>query len=195
MKDALVLVDVINDFRHEDGEALLVSFRARHGGLRTALDCSRGRIPVIYANDDGGRWSGDAPGLVRDAVTGGLGAELVERVAPRSADHFIFKPRYSAFDSTPLEILLRELQVERLLLAGTVTERCVAQTAIAARELGFKVTILTDACACVDPRLEEIALEYLDEVAGVCLGTIVTLASELDTSQPAPGARSRAAAG
>jgi nicotinamidase-related amidase len=172
MIDGLVLVDVINDFRHEDGDALLASFRARQSGLVAALERSRGRIPVIYANDDAGRWDGDAPGLVRAATTSGRGAELVEPLAPRSGDHFIFKPRYSAFDSTPLEILLRQLRVERLLLAGAVTERCVAQTAIAARELGFKVTVLPEACACVDAHLEGIALEYLEEVAGVCLGTI-----------------------
>lgn len=37
MKDALLLVDVINDFRHEDGDALLVSFRERHAALSRAL--------------------------------------------------------------------------------------------------------------------------------------------------------------
>jgi nicotinamidase-related amidase len=43
---------------------------------------------------------------------------------------------------------------------------CVAQTAIDARELGYKVTVLADACACVDPRLEAVALEYLEAVTG-----------------------------
>lgn len=49
------------------------------------------------------------------------------------------------------------------------TERCVTQTAIAARELGFKVTVMADACACVDARLERVALEYLRDVVGVRL--------------------------
>lgn len=44
---------------------------------------------------------------------------------------------------------------------------CVTQTAIAARELGFKVTVLAAACACVDERLERVALEYLTDVVGV----------------------------
>ena len=44
---------------------------------------------------------------------------------------------------------------------------CVVQTAIDARDLDFKVTVLADACACVDERLERIALEYLQEVVGV----------------------------
>jgi biuret amidohydrolase len=77
------------------------------------------------------------------------------------------KPSYSAFDHTPLELILRDLEVERLLLAGTSTEGCVAQTAIDARELGFKVSVLADACATVDERIERIAIEYLEAVAGV----------------------------
>jgi nicotinamidase-related amidase len=44
---------------------------------------------------------------------------------------------------------------------------CVTQTAIAARELGFKVTVLADCCATLDPEVEEIALAYLERVVGV----------------------------
>jgi nicotinamidase-related amidase len=169
MKDALLLVDVVNDFRHEDGEALLASFRVRQPRLVEALDRARGSIPVVYANDDWGRWDGDAPRMVRDAVTNGPGGELVAQVAPRDGEPVVLKPRYSAFDSTPLAILLDHLGVERILLAGMATEMCVTQSAIAARELGYKVTVLADACACVDERLEQIALEYLGDVAGVCV--------------------------
>jgi len=66
-----------------------------------------------------------------------------------------------------MEILLGSLEIERLLLAGMATEMCVTQTAIAARELGYKVTVLAGACACVDDRLEQIALAYLADVVGV----------------------------
>jgi nicotinamidase-related amidase len=167
VRDALLLVDVINDFRHEDGDALLESFRARHGGLKDALARSRGVVPVLYANDDWGRWDGNAPGLVREAIENGLAGELVAAIAPVEGDRVVLKPRYSAFDSTPLDILLRRLAVERILLAGTATEMCVTQTAIAARELGYKVSVVTGACACVDERLEALALEYLREIVGV----------------------------
>ena len=169
MNDALWLVDVLNDFLHEDGDALLASFRVRHGALSAELESARGSMPVVYANDDWGRWDANAPGLVRSAVAHGRGGELVAAIAPRDGDRVVLKPRYSAFDSTPLEILLRQLEIEHLLLAGMATEMCVTQTAIAARELGFKVTVLPDACACVDERLEHIALEYLRDVVGVRL--------------------------
>jgi nicotinamidase-related amidase len=159
----------VNDFRHENGDQLLASFRDRHGGLVAALEAARSAgIPVIYANDNEGAWDGDAPGQVRKAVEG-RGGELVAAVAPREGDRFVVKPRYSAFDHTPLDIILRDLEVERILLAGAATEGCVVQTAVDAREQGFKVTVLADACATNDERLERIALEYLEEVVGARL--------------------------
>jgi nicotinamidase-related amidase len=166
MNDGLLLVDVIDDFRHEDGEVLLASFRERQPALVAALEDARGRIPVVYANDMRGRWDSDAPGFTAEVRAHGLGGELVAAVAPQEGDVFVFKPRYSAFDSTPLAILLGELEIERLLLAGNATEMCVTQTAIAARELGYKVTVLADCCATLDPELERISLRYLERVVG-----------------------------
>ena len=61
--------------------------------------------------------------------------------------------------------MLGHLGIERILPAGMATEMCVTQSAIAARELGYKVSVL--ARACVDERLESVALEYLGDVAGV----------------------------
>jgi nicotinamidase-related amidase len=159
----------VNDFRHEDGEQLLASFRDRHGALLAALESARSAgIPVIYANDNEGVWDGDAPGQVRKAVEG-PGGELVAAIAPQEGDRFVVKPRYSAFDHTPLDLILRDLEVERILLAGAATEACVVQTAVDAREMGFKVTVLVDACATNDERLERIAFEYLEEVVGARL--------------------------
>jgi nicotinamidase-related amidase len=167
VKDALLVVDVFNDFDHDDGEELLASFRERGRGMRDALAAARaGHVPVIYVNDQQG-WTGDAPGLVRSAVEASAGADVIAPLAPQRDDAFVLKPRYSAFDHTPLVLLLRELEVERLLLMGAATEGCVVQSAIDARELGFKVTILADACATNDEELEDLALRYAERVGGV----------------------------
>jgi nicotinamidase-related amidase len=166
VNDALLLVDVVNDFEHEDGERLLESFRARHEGFVAAVERARSDgLTVVYANDTYGDWRGDAPALVRRALEG-RGGELVEAIAPREDECFIVKPRYSAFDHTPLALILREREIERLLLGGMSTEGCVAQTTIDARELGFKVSVLAGACATLDERIERVALEYLQSVAG-----------------------------
>ena len=167
MKDALLVIDVVGEFDHDDGDRLLASFRARLHGLRDTLTAARGRrTPVIYVNDRHGRWDGDAPGLVRAALDG-PGGDVVAALAPEDGEPFILKPRYSAFDHTPLELLLRELEVERLLLMGGATEACIVQSGIDARELGFKVTIVAAACATIDEEVERISLRYAEEVAGI----------------------------
>jgi nicotinamidase-related amidase len=167
VKDVLLLVDVINDFRHEDGKKLLASFRERHGALVSAIERARADgMPIVYANDNYGDWVGDASRLVREAIEHGLGGDLVRAIAPVESDRMVVKPRYSAFDHTPLELILRDLEAERILLAGTATEMCVVQTAIDAKEEGFKVTILADACATTDVRLERLALEYAETIVG-----------------------------
>jgi nicotinamidase-related amidase len=169
VKDALLLVDVLTSFDHDDGEQLLDSFRERLPGFQRILSRARDDgVPVVYVNDMGGRWDSDAPALVRDGLKG-CGGDLIAEIAPQPGDHVVLKPRYSAFDHTPLVLLLRELEVERLLIAGAATERCLMQSAIDARELGFKVTIVTDACATVDERLERLSFEYAQEVVGAFL--------------------------
>ncbi|MBA3561962.1 MAG: isochorismatase family protein, partial [Actinobacteria bacterium] len=45
-------------------------------------------------------------------------------VSPRRGERFVVKPRYSAFDHTPLELILEALECQRLLLAGMTTEGC-----------------------------------------------------------------------
>ena len=108
-----------------------------------------------------------------DALRESRGADVVGDDLPDVAvgedDRFVVKPRYSGFDHTPLELILRDLDVHRILLAGAATEGCVVQTAIDGRELGFKVTVLADACASPDERLEQVALTYLEEVVGALI--------------------------
>jgi nicotinamidase-related amidase len=165
---ALLLVDVIKDFRHDDGERLLASYRARHPALLRTLESSRETgVPVLYANDNAGAWDSDAPALIGAAVQEGLAGDLVAAVAPRPGESFVLKPRYSAFDATPLETILRELDVAELLVAGTATEMCVFQTVTDALRAGFEPAVQADACATVDEENERLALRYLERVLSV----------------------------
>lgn len=167
MKDALLVIDVVSEFQHEDGERLLSSFRQRLPVIAETIATCRGRsMPVVYANDYEGHWDSDASRIVRDALAG-IGGDVAAALAPRESEPFILKPRYSAFDHTALELLLRELRIERLLLAGGTTEGCIVQTGIDARELGLKVTIVAGACTTIDEALETIALTYARKIAGM----------------------------
>jgi nicotinamidase-related amidase len=167
LNDVLLVVDLLSDFAHHDGVKLRASFARRSPVIASRLERARRHgVPVVYANDNAGLWQSDAGGAVRRAMAGPE-ADRMEALAPQPEDRFVLKPRYSAFDHTPLELILDELGCERVQLFGMTTEGCVAQTAIAARERGLKVTVLADACATVDPWLERTALAYLVDVAGV----------------------------
>jgi nicotinamidase-related amidase len=166
MQDALIVLDVISEFAHRDGAALRESLREHREALRDVLDDARERgIPVIYVNDASEQWGHDIAARIRRAVEA-PGGDVLRTLVPREHEPFLLKPGYSAFDHTALELLLREARIERILLTGAATEMCVVQTAIAAREIGLKVTILADACAAVDERDARIGLEYAERIAG-----------------------------
>ena len=161
------MVDVLATFDHEDGASLLASFRERGTQMAAALAAARSAgIAVIYVNDDRDRWDSDAPALGREAASG-PGGDVVAPLLPQPGDRVLLKHRYSAFDQTALDLLLASLEVERVVLIGASTEGCVVQTALDARERGLKATILADACATADTRLEETALNYAEEVGGI----------------------------
>jgi nicotinamidase-related amidase len=163
---ALIVLDLIDEFEHADGDRLLSSLRERAGALRAALEhARRSGTDVVYVNDAAGRWDGDAPGHVHDALAA-AGGDVLRALVPRPGDLFVFKAAYSAFDGTPLARILDERRVERIVVVGAATEMCVAQTAIQAREHGLQVTVLRDACASVHPGNERIALAYLENVTG-----------------------------
>jgi nicotinamidase-related amidase len=165
--DALLVIDVFDDFDHDDAEQLLGSFRARGAAMASAIAMAReAGVPVIYVNDDRDRWDSDAPALACDAANGS-GGEIIRQLLPRPGDHLLLKHRYSAFDHTALELLLEAKSTERIVVVGAATEGCVVQTALDAREHGLKATILAEACATTDEEREETALRYAQDVGGI----------------------------
>lgn len=117
---ALLLIDVINDLEFKEGRSLLK--RARPVGERIAQLKKRAKksnVPVIYVNDNFGKWQSDFKRLVahclRDDV---FGRPLVQRLTPEEDEYFVLKPKNSAFYATTLNILLDYLKVKTLILTG-----------------------------------------------------------------------------
>jgi nicotinamidase-related amidase len=78
-------------------------------------------------------------------VAGTPGAEVVTELAPRDEDYVVPKRRYSGCFGTDLDMLLRELGVDTVVLTGLHTNICVRHTAADAFQEGYSVVVPTDA--------------------------------------------------
>jgi len=147
---ALLLIDVINDLDFAGGENLLA--QAKPMALALANLKSRAKangVPVIYANDNFGRWRSDFPRLVDHCLRPeARGREIVARLRPCDDDYFVLKPKHSAFFQTNLEILLDYLGAKRLILTGMAGDICVLFSANDAYMRDFRVRVPADCIAC-----------------------------------------------
>jgi nicotinamidase-related amidase len=163
---ALLIIDVINDLEFEGGEKLLEP--ALPMAERLAVLAARARaigIPVIYANDNFGRWRSDFRALLHRCLTSGVrGRPLAERLQPAAEDYFVLKPKHSAFYSTALPTLLEHLQVTTLVLTGLATHMCVLMTAADAHMRDFTLIVPEDCVASEDPRDQAWALRHMATV-------------------------------
>ncbi len=128
---ALLLIDFMNPFDYAGAELLAPrAIRAAQNASRLKARMRAARVPVIYANDNFGRWESDFEAVVANCrERGGASARIVELLAPAAGDRSILKPRHSAFFGTPLEFLLDELGADTLVLTGISADSCIMFTA------------------------------------------------------------------
>lgn len=162
MKSALIVVDMLNEYDHEDAEVLIESVRAALPAMRGLVERARREgTPAVYVNDNYGDWGAGRPEIVERAIAGRAG-DLVEPIAPVEGSWFISKARHSIFYETQLEYLLREQEIERIVLVGQVTEQCVLYSALDAYVRHFDVAVPADAVAGIHPDLADAALRMME---------------------------------
>lgn len=175
---ALLLVDVINDMEFPGGAALLehaLPAAARIAELKHTAKAVG--IPVIYANDNFGRWRSDFREVVERCLTSGVrGEPVAQLLLPEPDDYFILKPKHSAFHATALDTLLRYLHTRRLIIAGFAADACVLVTAAEAHMRDYGVFVPSD---CVASRSAEHTRGALDHMERV-LDADIRSAAELD---------------
>ena len=138
---ALLLIDVINPIDFEGGERLL----AHALPMARSLAAFKRRVkaagvPVIYVNDNFERWRSDFRKLVEHCLEAHVrGKPVVEQLPPEDADYFVLKPKHSAFFQTNLEILLKYLGVDTLIMTGMAGDICVLFSANDAYMRDFRI--------------------------------------------------------
>jgi nicotinamidase-related amidase len=163
---ALLLIDVINDLEFDGGDKLLLHALAMADALAALKRRAKSSgIPVIYANDNFGRWRSDFPTLVEHFLkTNVRGRAIVAQLRPDEDDYFVLKPKHSAFFQTNLELLLRYLGVSTLILTGLAGDICVLFSAHDAYMRDLRIIVPSDCIACEDPERSRQALSLMQRV-------------------------------
>jgi nicotinamidase-related amidase len=128
---AVLLIDVINDLDFPEAEQLLKSALPMARQIAALKKRAKAEaVPVVYANDNFGRWRSDLHAQTEHCLNDGVpGRPLVELLRPEKDDYFILKPKHSGFFSTTLDTLLEYLGVKTVILTGIATNICVLFTA------------------------------------------------------------------
>jgi nicotinamidase-related amidase len=159
---ALVVIDMINTYDHEDAERLRESARDAVPVIADLLRSARDSgAPVIYVNDNFGEWRSDHRALLEQALAGDY-ASLIEPIVPDDEAMFVVKARHSIFYETPLEYLLGQEEIEEIVLTGQATEQCILYSALDAHIRHIPVIVPREAVAHIHEDLAEAALRMME---------------------------------
>jgi nicotinamidase-related amidase len=143
-ESALLIIDVINDLDFPEANQLMHYAPAMARKIAKLKErAHKAGVPVIYVNDNFGRWRSDFRRLVEHCREGKARA-IVDLLRPDEDDYFVLKPKHSGFFSSTLETLLRYLSARTLILTGIAGNYCVLFTANDAYMRDYKLIVPSD---------------------------------------------------
>lgn len=179
---AILVIDVQHDFIDDDAPIPCLRGREIVPRLQELLDAARAaRIPIVYTQEahrasriDFGRELDYGETL--HCLEGSRGVEIIPELRPRAGDHVLVKRRYSGFFATDLDLLLKGLGVDTVVLTGVATDVCVRATAQDAMQLDYRVMVPRECVAGTSVSRHEAALENIAYV----FGKVVSLSAVID---------------
>lgn len=161
-RTAVLVVDMSNDFCVEGGLMVLPGAERLYPPQRLVLDAARASGGVVIFVCDSHR-----QGLRRDrefvkraphCMDDTWGSGIVAELDPQPQDHIVLKRRYSGFFQTDLDLTLKDMQCDTVVVMGVVTNICVRSTVHDAFFLGYRVLVPHDCVAATGPREQESSL-------------------------------------
>jgi nicotinamidase-related amidase len=161
-RTALIVIDMINSYDFPDAEQLAGSVEESLPAMQHLIDrAHQDDVLTIYVNDNFGAWRSNRDELLRSALDSPY-RHLVEPIKPHDDALFVVKARHSVFFQTPLEYLLGQEEIDRVVLIGQVTEQCVLYSALDAYIRHIEVAVPRDAVAHIHEHLAEASLELME---------------------------------
>jgi nicotinamidase-related amidase len=164
----VLLVDVINGFDFRGSQPLVrAAERAAPNIERLLARARRARVPVVYVNDNFGRWRSDFAATVEACIQPGQpGRRVSQHLRPDKSDYFVLKPQYSGFYYSTLELLLEHVGARTLVICGFATNLCVLFTANDAYMRGYELIVPEDCTGSNTPGLTRAALAHVRTALG-----------------------------
>lgn len=163
VRPALIIVDMVVDF--VTGKFGNPYAQGIVPNIRLLIDKAHEKnIPVIYLRDAHTEEDKELSLWGKHAMEGDKGSEIIPELSPQEGDYVIKKKVYSGFYKTNLEEVLRNLNVDTVILTGTSTHICVLHNSADAFFRGFEVIVVSDATASFVPEEHERALKYMKDI-------------------------------
>ena len=162
----VLLIDLINDFEFDGADPMFKNTLAIAQPIaKLKKNAKAAGIPVIYVNDNFGKWQSDFRKLVDHCVEDNVkGKPIAQLLRPDEQDYFVLKPKHSAFYSTSLDLLLRYLKANTLILTGIAGNICVLFTASDGYMRDFNLLVPQDCIASETEADNQHALAYMSKV-------------------------------
>jgi ureidoacrylate peracid hydrolase len=161
-RTAVLVIDMLNDFCKRGGAMVLPGYETLLAPQRAIIGAARqtGAVVVFVIDSHRQNLRRDREFLKRTphCIEGSWGAEVIEDLEPRADDLYVIKRRYSAFFNTDLDVTLRDLEIETVIVMGVVTNICVRSTVHDAFFHGYQVVVPEDTVAATSPREQESSL-------------------------------------
>lgn len=167
-KTALLIIDMQNGFLDPASPLCIRTAAATVPACALAAERARAAgMPVFFVRRQYRADGSDVEKARREVweaggrplAPGSLSADGPEGLRPRPEDQIIYKPRWSAFFATSLDLVLRRLEVGAVALAGTTTPNCIRATCYDALALDYGVTVLEDCCSSQTEEIQRVNLE------------------------------------
>lgn len=175
---AILVIDMLNDFvtgalKCDRGLAIVPQT------AKLLKEARKKNIPVIFCNDAHLKNIDHELKLWGDhAIAGTPGAEVIPELELCEKDYVVPKRRYSGFFRTDLELLLKELGVNTVIMTGLHTHMCVRHTSADAYQLGYDIIVAKDATDSFTEEDYQYGIKYLKDVYGAEISDVDTIISK-----------------
>lgn len=183
-RTAVLVVDMVNDFCLAGGLMPLPDAERLYGPQREVIEAVRRSGGVVVHVVDTHR-----PNLREDrefrtraphCIEGTHGAQVVDELEPRDDDLVVLKRRFSGFFGTDLDLTLRDMHVEQVIVMGVVTNICVRSTVHDAFFHGYRVVVPEDTVAATGEREQASSLYDIGTHFGTVSGSADVVAALIE---------------